>query len=212
MRYVLVLACLCGTAGAGSVPDLAFARGKLLLAIRDEVGALAAFDEVVEKFPASRQAGEAAMQALDLLNRECRFDEMQDRVERWMNDRPLVRRNRELAVLLRRLFFSFARRDDRPPPHTDWEREALERLAEFAENPTVPYGDELLYEAGWQFQVSEHPDAAARAWRVLIAVYPRSALVRRAHRARRAGLLIGELLQVREQLRPHDAHRARAVR
>jgi len=105
---------------------------------------------------------------------------MHDRVERWMRKRRLVLRHRELARVLRKLSFQFRIRDDAPPPPTDWEHEALDRLADFAADPTVSYGDELLYEAGWQFCVSDHPDAAGRAWRVLIALYPRSALVSRA--------------------------------
>jgi len=180
VRCWLALAYLCGTASAGSAPELAFARGNVLLAQGDDAGAVIAFDEVVDHFPTSARAGEAAIHSLDVLNRQRRFDEMQQRVERWIRKRRLLLQHRELARTLRRLYFQFRERTDAPPPSTDWEREALDRLADFAANPTVSYGDELLYEAGWQFYVSDHPDAAGRAWRVLIALYPKSTLVPRA--------------------------------
>ncbi|MGE5180623.1 MAG: tetratricopeptide repeat protein [Acidobacteriota bacterium] len=174
-----MIALLCGTASAGSAPELAFARGDVLVAAGDEDGALAAFDEVVDRFPASPRAGEAAIRTLELLDRSSRFAELCARAGRLTRDRPLLVRHRAFARQVRRIFLSCVRRDE-PPPPTDFEQEALERLAEFAAMPTAPFGDELLYDAGWQFYISDHRDEAARAWRVLIALYPRSPLARRA--------------------------------
>ncbi len=151
----------------------------VLAAAGDDAGALAAFDEVVERFPASPRAGDAALNTLDLLNRASRFTELCERADRLTHDRPLLLRHHELARKLRHIFSSCIRHDE-PPPPTDYAEEALERLAEFGANPTAPFGDELLFDAGWQLSISGHPDAAGRAWRVLLALYPRSPLVRRA--------------------------------
>ncbi len=119
------------------------------------------------------------MRALELLHRARRFDDLCARAERLTHDRPLLLRHRAFAREVRRVFAGCIQDDVAPPPR-DFEQEALERLAEFAAIPTAPYGDELLFDAGWQFYVSDHREEAARAWRVLIALYPRSPLARRA--------------------------------
>lgn len=170
--------CLCGSALAGSAPELALQRGKVLLANGDPDAAVAALDVLVERFPGSASAAEGAMLVLDALDRAQRFDELTEHVERFLRDRRL-RRHHALARELRRVYLRCCVRRD-VAPHTDYEREALDRLDDFAADPMAPDGDELLYEAGWQFYVSNHPDEAARAWRVLLALFPHSNLVGRA--------------------------------
>jgi hypothetical protein len=179
VRFWLVLVCLYRTAVAGSAPDLALQRGKVLLASGDETAAILTFDELIERFPASPRAAEAAMLVLDVLNGRHRFDDLLTHVDHFVHDRPLLR-HRAFARDLRRVYLRCCLRRDVAPPPTDYEREALDRLEEFASNPTGAYSDELLYQAGWQFCVANHPGEAARAWRVLLALFPQSDLVRRA--------------------------------
>lgn len=179
MRAYLLLLALCGTAAAGSVPELALARGKALLAGGDRTAAVVAFDDVAVRFPASPRAAEAAMLALDTLDRDERFDDLVAYIDRYIHDRPLMR-NRAFARELRHAYMKCCMRRDVAPPPTDFEREALDRLEQFAIDPQAPFSDELLWAAGWQFCVSHHPDAAGRAWRVLVALSPRSTFARSA--------------------------------
>ncbi len=176
---VAVVVALATTASADSAPGLALARGQVVAATGDDDAAIAILDDLIARFPSSHHAPDAAIRVLDLLNRAGRFEELIAHAERFESNRALMR-HRAFARDLRKLSLRCCFRRDVAPPPVDFEREALTRLDEFAADPSAPDSDELLYEAGWQFCVSHHPDAAARAWRVLIALFPASELVPRA--------------------------------
>jgi len=181
VRWLLVLVALSTPAWAGSAPDLALARAQAAVATGDHDAAVAILDDLVDHYPTSAPATEAAWLALDLLNRDQQLEAFVAHMDRYMRDRLLVRRHRDFSRRLRALYLRCRQHKMCAPlPPADYEHEALDHLEEFASDPAGQYSDELLFAAGWQFCITNHADAAERAWGTLVAIFPTSTLAPRA--------------------------------